>query len=171
MERRQVGRLASLGLQPARSAIFVGPPGVGKTLTARWLAAQLQLPLYVLDLTAGHEQPARTQRQQFAGCPRFRENIGHVFCCWNEIDSVAKRRNDDSDCRRIKTSRNGHSCRRWMLGRQQAFFWPQQSSRADRPALWRRFDLTIEFKAPSADAIKLAITQFLGSDQTLFEQW
>lgn len=51
-ERRQTERLAAMGLSPTRSAIFVGPPGVGKTLTARWVAAQLGVPLYVLDLTA-----------------------------------------------------------------------------------------------------------------------
>ncbi|MDP3589059.1 MAG: AAA family ATPase, partial [Methylobacter sp.] len=51
-ERRQTDRLAALGLLPTRSAIFVGQPGVGKTITARWLAAQLNVPLYVLDLTA-----------------------------------------------------------------------------------------------------------------------
>jgi len=51
-ERRQSARLLAMGLTPTRSAIFVGPPGVGKTLTARWLAAQLKVPLYVLDLTA-----------------------------------------------------------------------------------------------------------------------
>ena len=51
-ERRQSDRLQAMGLTPTRSAIFVGPPGVGKTLTARWLAAQLKVPLYVLDLTA-----------------------------------------------------------------------------------------------------------------------
>lgn len=44
-ERLQKDLLASLGLQPTKSAIFVGKPGVGKTVTARWLAAQLQVPL------------------------------------------------------------------------------------------------------------------------------
>ncbi len=51
-ERRQADRLTSMGLVPTRSAIFVGKPGVGKTLTARWLASQLGVELYVLDLTA-----------------------------------------------------------------------------------------------------------------------
>lgn len=40
-ERQQIQRLHELGLNPSRSAIFLGPPGVGKTLTARWLASQL----------------------------------------------------------------------------------------------------------------------------------
>src|SRR5690606_32361694 len=43
-ERLQKDLLASIGLQPTKSAIFVGKPGVGKTVTARWLAAQLQVP-------------------------------------------------------------------------------------------------------------------------------
>src|SRR3989339_1512713 len=43
-ERRQTERLAAMGLLPTRSAIFVGQPGVGKTVTARWLAAQLNVP-------------------------------------------------------------------------------------------------------------------------------
>ena len=51
-ERKQLSKLQSIGLKPTKSAIFVGPPGVGKTLTARWLAAQLELPFYILDLTA-----------------------------------------------------------------------------------------------------------------------
>jgi len=51
-ERRQSKRLAASGLTPTRSAIFVGKPGVGKTLTACWLAAKLVVSLNVLDLTA-----------------------------------------------------------------------------------------------------------------------
>ena len=39
LERMHIDRLKALGLQPTRSAIFVGPPGVGKTLTGKlsWL--------------------------------------------------------------------------------------------------------------------------------------
>ena len=37
-ERRQVDRLTEAGLLPSKSALFVGLPGVGKSLAARWLA-------------------------------------------------------------------------------------------------------------------------------------
>ena len=51
-ERRNAGKLAARGLRATRSLAFVGPPGVGKTLTARWVGAQLGKPLWVLDLAA-----------------------------------------------------------------------------------------------------------------------
>jgi SpoVK/Ycf46/Vps4 family AAA+-type ATPase len=39
------------------------------------------------------------------------------------------------------------------------------------PALWRRFDLVIDFKTPELPAIKDAIKRFLGPDQALFGRW
>ena len=39
------------------------------------------------------------------------------------------------------------------------------------PALWRRFDLMITFKAPELPAIKDAIKRFLGPDYALFGRW
>ncbi|MCY1353771.1 hypothetical protein D9M69_401240 [compost metagenome] len=39
------------------------------------------------------------------------------------------------------------------------------------PALWRRFDLVVEFKAPSPEAVKAAIRRFLDRDAAKFENW
>ena len=39
-------------LDPTRTVIFSGMPGVGKTFAAKWLANELKLPLLTLDLSA-----------------------------------------------------------------------------------------------------------------------
>ena len=51
-ERRRDKELIEQGLSPTRSIIFTGPPGVGKTLAARWIARELHRPLLTLDLSA-----------------------------------------------------------------------------------------------------------------------
>jgi hypothetical protein len=51
-QRRQAERLALTGLEPPKSLLLQGPPGVGKTLTARFLAHELCLPLMTVELAA-----------------------------------------------------------------------------------------------------------------------
>ena len=51
LEREYSNELVIEGLEPTKSLIFQGPPGVGKTMSARWLAGKLGLPLLVLDLS------------------------------------------------------------------------------------------------------------------------
>lgn len=51
-ERKHSQALLDEGLEPTKSAIFTGPPGVGKTLAARWVARSMGRPLLVLDLAA-----------------------------------------------------------------------------------------------------------------------
>lgn len=95
-ERRQAERLASMGLSPTRSAIFVGPPGVGKTLTARWLASQLGVPLYVLDLTAVMSSLLGRSGSNLRAALDFSKR-GPCVLLLDEIDAIAKRRSDDAD--------------------------------------------------------------------------
>jgi hypothetical protein len=169
-ERRQAKRLAASGLLPTRSAIFVGPPGVGKTLTARWLAAQLQLPLYVLDLTAVMSSLLGRSGSNLRTALDFAKTRQCVLLL-DEIDSIAKRRSDDSDVGELK--------RLVTVILQEVDAWPSTGlllAATNHPelidsALWRRFDLTIEFKSPTHEAIRLAVGQFFGADVEQFKPW
>ena len=169
-ERRQTERLASMGLNPTRSAIFVGPPGVGKTLTARWLASQLGVPLYVLDLTAVMSSLLGRSGSNLRTALDFAKRSPCVLLL-DEIDAIAKRRSDDADIGELK--------RLVTVILQEVDEWPTTglllaaTNHAELidPALWRRFDLMINFKVPEIPAVKQAIKRFLGPDYALFVRW
>lgn len=169
-ERRQMERLASMGLAPTRSAIFVGPPGVGKTLTARWLAAQLGVPLYVLDLTAVMSSLLGRSGNNLRAALDFAKRNPCVLLL-DEIDAIAKRRSDETDIGELK--------RLVTVIMQEVDEWPATGlllaatnhPELIDPALWRRFDLVIDFKLPELPAVKAAIKRFLGPDYALFGRW
>lgn len=170
LERKHIDRLKTLGLQPTRSAIFVGPPGVGKTLTASWLAQKLGVPFYVLDLTAVMSSYLGKSGNNLRAALDFAKK-GPCVLLLDEIDSIAKKRSDDSDVGELK--------RLVTVILQEVDEWPSSSlllaatnfAELIDPALWRRFDLVLNFEKPNNESIKEAIKRFLGPDYAIFARW
>src|SRR6185312_10406395 len=52
LERQHAERLERAGIPLTRTVMFTGPPGVGKTLAAHWVAEKLELPLVTMSLSA-----------------------------------------------------------------------------------------------------------------------
>jgi SpoVK/Ycf46/Vps4 family AAA+-type ATPase len=161
-ERRRDEELFKQGLLPTRSIIFTGPPGVGKTLAARWIARELHRPLLTLDLSA--------VMSSFLG--RTGANVRHVLdyaksvtgvLLLDELDSIAKRRDDTTDVGELK--------RLVTVLLQEIDDWPATglliaaTNHADLldPAVWRRFEMRVEFPMPSEAAVRQAIETFLGA--------
>lgn len=169
-ERRQTARLAAMGLNPTRSAIFVGKPGVGKTLTARWIASQLGVGLYVLDLAAVMSSLLGRSGNNLRAALDFAKRRPCVLLL-DEFDAIAKRRSDDADIGELK--------RLVTVILQEVDEWPATGlllaatnhPELIDPAMWRRFDLVVEFKLPEMPAVKAAIKRFLGPDYALFGDW
>jgi hypothetical protein len=169
-ERQERERLVARGISPTRSAILVGPPGVGKTLSARWIASALGKPLWVLDLTAVMSSLlGKTGNNLRAALDHAKQHAAVLLL--DEIDAIAKRRSDESDIGELK--------RLVTVMLQEVDQWPDTGlllaatnhPELVDPALWRRFDLVLKFDAPDAAAIATAIQRFLGGDLPLFASW
>lgn len=163
MERQFTEKLMLKGLRPASSIIFQGPPGVGKSMTANWLASQLDLPLYVLDLTSVMSSLLGKTGSNLRSVLDFAKSHPCVLFL-DEIDAIAKKRSDESDVGELKRLVN--------ILLQEIENWPSQGlliaatnhPELVDPALWRRFDLDVVFSLPSEDNVKKAIFEFLGAD-------
>ncbi len=163
MERYHAKTLEQKGLKPASSIVFQGPPGVGKTITANWLAHQLDLPLYVLDLTAVMSSLLGKTGSNLRSVLDFAKSHPCVLFL-DEIDAIAKKRSDESDVGELKRLVN--------ILLQEIENWPSQGlliaatnhPELIDPALWRRFDLDVTFSLPSNENIKKAIFEFLETD-------
>ncbi|MGE0851876.1 MAG: AAA family ATPase [Hyphomicrobiaceae bacterium] len=157
-ERRNTGALEKAGLQPTRTALFTGLPGVGKTMAARWIARELGKPLLILDLAA--------VMSSFLG--RTGTNLRHVLdyaksldcvLLLDELDAIAKRRDDKGEIGELK--------RLVTVLLQQIDDWPASGlliaatnhGELLDPAVWRRFEAVITFPLPdAADISKLVLT-------------
>ncbi|MBJ7410405.1 MAG: AAA family ATPase [Phenylobacterium sp.] len=147
-ERSEPQRLLDAGLEPTRTALFTGPPGVGKTLAARWIAKRLGRPLLILDLSA--------VMSSFLG--RTGGNLRYVLdyakqsegvLLLDELDAIAKRRDDATEVGELK--------RLVTVLIQELDDWPSSglllaatnhASLLD-PAIWRRFEVLLPFELPT----------------------
>lgn len=100
-EHRRAAELRAAGVEPTRSILLVGPPGVGKTMSARHLAAQLQLPLYSLDLAAVISSYLGRTGQNLRSVLDYARAHPCVLLL-DEFDALAKRRDDPSDVGELK---------------------------------------------------------------------
>lgn len=163
VEHTHPERLLDAGLAPTRTALFVGPPGVGKTLAARSLAYDLNRALVVLDLAS--------VMSSLLG--RTGENVRRVLdyakqrpcvLLLDEFDAVAKRRDDVGEVGELK--------RLVTVLLQEIDGWPEGSLLLAAtnhpelldPAIWRRFEQVLNFPLPDETALALAMRGYLQDD-------
>jgi len=159
-EREQGDSLLKAGLTPTKSVLFVGPPGVGKSLGAHWLAAKLGLPLLILDLSAVMSSFLGRTGSNLRMVLDYAKSMQCVLLL-DEIDAIAKRRDDSGDVGELKRLVN--------VLLQEIDDWPATSVMVAAtnhpdlldPAVWRRFDSIIQFSLPGEKSIQQAIQLFL----------
>ena len=152
-ERENTECLYKAGLEPTSTVLFTGPPGVGKTLAARWLAHKLGLPLLILDLSAVMSSYLGRTGSNLRLVLDYAKSNDCVLLL-DELDAIAKRRDDDVEIGELK--------RLVTVLLQQLDDWPSSGiliaatnhSGLLDPAVWRRFELLIEFPLPDQESVQ-----------------
>lgn len=162
-EQKLHHKLEAAGLSPTRTILFTGPPGVGKTLAARWIASQLGLPLLILDLSAVMSSFLGRTGINIRNVLDYAKSANCVLLL-DELDTVAKRRDDETELGELK--------RLVTVLLQELDDWPSgalllaatnHATLLD-PAVWRRFEKWIEFPMPEEDAVACAVNLYLEAD-------
>jgi SpoVK/Ycf46/Vps4 family AAA+-type ATPase len=168
-ERQREAELIQAGLNPTKSAIFTGPPGVGKTLAARWIAHELNRPLIVLDLSAVMSSFLGRTGNNVRNVLDYAKGVDCVFLL-DEFDAIAKRRDDAVEIGELK--------RLVTVLLQEIDDWPSSGLLLAAtnhpelldPAVWRRFEMIVRFPMPNAEQMIAAIEQQIGRDREA-KQW
>jgi SpoVK/Ycf46/Vps4 family AAA+-type ATPase len=160
-EHREQEKLKSHGLSNRRKILLAGPPGTGKTMTARVLAHQLRLPLHTIQVdklvTKFMGETSAKLRQIF---DFIRDEVGVYL--FDEFDAIAGERsftNDVGEMRRVLNA---------LLQ-----FIEQDTSESviiaatNKPklldrALFRRFDDVLYYEMPDSDDRRQLIANVLG---------
>lgn len=164
-ERERADELSMAGLTPSRSVLLVGPPGVGKTLAARWIAQQLRRPLLTLDLSSVMSSFLGKTGSNIRVVLDFARRQPSVLLL-DEFDAIAKRRDDTAEVGELK--------RLVTVLIQAIDEWPADGLLVAAtnhpelldPAIWRRFDRVVEFPLPTNDEIEELLTDLVSDSMS-----
>lgn len=169
-ERKQKRKLDALGLSPTRTVLFVGKPGVGKTMAAKKIAAELKLPLLTLDLATVISSLLGKTGNNLKAALDFARSRPCVLLL-DEIDAIAKRRDDAADIGELK--------RLVTVILQELDLWPESNlliaatNHADLldPAVERRFEQIVSFSAPSQEELKKLGNLLIHNSNGFSKKW
>ena len=149
--------LAEHGLVPKRKLLFFGPPGNGKTMCAEVIAGELDLPLFYVRfdaLVASYlGETAANLRQVFDYAAK---GLGVLF--FDEVDAIAKSRDDRSDVGELKRVVNSFlQLLDGYCGESPVIAATNHEDVLDY-AIWRRFDDLLFFPSPTPEGLLKLLT-------------
>jgi SpoVK/Ycf46/Vps4 family AAA+-type ATPase len=161
-EHRQQGKLKSHGLSNRRKVLLSGPPGTGKTMTARVLAHELRLPLHTIQVdklvTKFMGETSAKLRQIF---DLIRDEPGVYL--FDEFDAIGGDRSLDNDVGEMRRVLNALLQFIEQDASDSMIIGATNKPALLDPALFRRFDDVLTYHVPDEAARQRLIENVLGS--------
>jgi len=159
-ENRRRDVLAAASLAPTQKVLFYGPPGCGKTLAARVLAAELGLPLVTVRLDAVVSsylgETAANLRRVFDFVER-----GRWVVLFDEFDALGKDRDNPVEHGELKRVVNALLQLMDGFGGESLLIAATNHEGLLDTGIWRRFEAVLEFPLPRQQDRTLMLRQFL----------
>lgn len=147
-------------------ALFVGPSGTGKTLAASWLATQIGLPLYRVDLASVTSKYIGETEKNLSRLLAQAE-MDDVILLFDEADSMFGKRTDVKDSNdRFANAQTNYLLQRIETYKGIVILTSNSKSRFD-DAFTRRLDMMIEFPKPEAKERREIWLSHLGDAHSL----
>lgn len=160
LENRKQEVLESYGLKPKSKLLFCGPPGCGKTLTAKVLSGVLGVPLVYTNLTAVFSSYLGETATNLKKIFDYVEK-GEWVVLFDEFDAIARDRNTFNEHGEVKRLVNSLLQLIDTSNSNSLFIAATNHESLLDKAVWRRFDEVLFFGKPDVQLRTLLLKRYL----------
>jgi len=161
-EYRQQKKIKSHGLKHRRKILLIGPPGTGKTMTARVLAKELSIPLYTIQVdrlvTKFMGETSSKLRQIFDHIQRE-----HGIYLFDEFDAIGSERSMDNDVGEMRRVLNSFLQFIEQDTSDSLIIAATNNPKLLDQALFRRFDDVLYYESPDENDRRKLIENVLAT--------
>ncbi|MBG1270868.1 AAA family ATPase [Nostoc sp. WHI] len=162
LENRKQDILAAYNLKPKNKLLFCGPPGCGKTQTAKVLSSALGLPLVYVNLTAVFSSYLGETATNLQKIFTYIEK-GEWLVLFDEFDAIARDRDNLNEHGEVKRLVNSLLQLIDNATNQSIFVAATNHEKLLDSAVWRRFDEVIFFDNPSVELRTALLSCYLSA--------
>ncbi len=162
LENRKQDILAAYNLKPKNKLLFCGPPGCGKTQTAKVLSSALGLPLVYVNLTAVFSSYLGETATNLQKIFTYIEK-GEWLVLFDEFDAIARDRDNLNEHGEVKRLVNSLLQLIDNATNQSIFVAATNHEKLLDSAVWRRFDEVIFFDNPSVELRTALLNRYLSA--------
>lgn len=160
-ERELLEKFLEEDIIPPNSILLSGKPGVGKTYITKWLSYKLNLPIVTVDLATSISSYLGRSGQNIKSIFDYAKSQ-NVILFLDELDAIAKRRDDMGDLGELKRLVNVLLKELEECPVTCVIVGATNHPEILDKAIWRRFDRSIVIPLPGKEERKKLIGRTLG---------